>query len=201
MARFNQTENNRPESYIHSVRNAETVAIPKGTPVILNLSLAAQPTTASDGHAIGYEDGLQVVLPSTAGAVLSVLYNYGVALNTIPAGLLGEVQVHGVIPAALFVRATRSASTASWSGSATSSAVGGFLVSIDTVNNAFASYAASYVSLANASSVVSSAGLGQGFIANAVVLDSLASVTASASATSDTRVNLLTLQRAFVRQM
>lgn len=201
--RMKLSENPRPDSIIMAVRNSEsTAAIPRGTPVILNLSSAAQPTSGADGFAAGYEDGLQVVLPSTAAASPTALFNYGVSVDVIPNGQVGESLIFGVVAFALVVRATRAASTDSWSASATSSSAGGFLLSVDTVNNVFRTYAPSSISLANASSIVTTGGIDiQKLNANAVMLDSMATFSASASATSDTRTVALVGYRAFVRMM
>jgi hypothetical protein len=196
-------ESNKPERYIHSVRNVDsgsvssisTVSnsIPVGCPVILNLSNTAQPTTYQNGLPIGFEDGLQVVLPVSAAnnqamdAALSVqLLHYGVALGNILYGQLGEVMVHGVYPAALFTRATRSAATASWSSSA--SIAGGQLLTIDTINNA-------YTTIATASATH------QLSMLPVFLLDSVASISASASNTSDVRTAIITTQRVFIREM
>lgn len=201
--RIKLSENPRPDFVIVAARNAEsTAAIPRGTPIVLNLSSAPQPTSGADGFAAGYEDGLQVVLPSTAGANPTALFPFGVAVDTIANGQLGEALVFGVVAYALVVRATRAASTDSWSASATSSSAGGFLLSIDTVNNAFRTYAPSSISLANASSIVTSGGIDiQKLNAQAVMLDSMATFSASASATSDTRTIALVGYRAFIRMM
>lgn len=187
--RMKLSENPRPDFMIGAVRNAETSAnIPKGSPLILNLSSAAQPTTAGDGFAAGYEDGLQVVLPGTATANPSANFLFGVAVDTILNGQLGEAMCFGVIPFALVVRATRAASTDSWSSSASSSLAGGFLLAVDTVNNAFKTYA-------------STASLVQPNQWGIICLDSFSSVVASASATSDTRTALLIGYRTFIRLM
>jgi hypothetical protein len=187
--RIKLSENPRPEFIIGAVRNSEVSAnIPKGTPLILNLSSAAQPTTAGDGFQAGYEDGLQVVLPGTAGANPSANFLFGVAVDTILNGQLGEAMMYGVIPYALVVRATRAASTNSWSSSASSSLAGGFLLAVDTLNNAFSTYA-------------STASLVQPNQWGLVCVDSFSSVPASASATSDTRTALIQGYRTFVRLM
>lgn len=199
--RMKLSESPRPEVMVGAARNAESSAtIPRGTPVILNLSSAPQPTTGSDGFAAGYEDGLQVVLPGTAGANPCAMFPFGIALQDTLSQQLGEFGMYGVFSYVLVQRATRSASSASWSSSASSSSAGGFLLSIDTLAQAFATYAASYVSIAGASSVVSSAGiLVQNAQINAVMLDSFSSLSASATATSDTRTTINIGYRAFVR--
>ncbi len=185
--RVNATETNRPEKQIASVRNSETSAsIPKGSPLILNLTSAAQPTSGADGFSAGYEDGLQVVLPGTAGANPSANFLYGVALDNILNGQLGESQIFGVVPYALVLRATRAASSDSWSSSASSSLAGGFLLNVNTANNCFATFA-------------STASLVQPNQWAVIMLDSIASMAASATATSDTRTANIVGYRAFVR--
>jgi len=196
-------ESNKPEKYIHNVRNVDsgsvssisTVSnsIPAGTPVILNLSATAQPTTYQNGLPAGFEDGLQVCLPVSAAnnmgldAALAVqLFHYGCAIGNIPYNALGEVMVHGVYPSALITRATRSASTASWSSSA--SVAGGQLLTVDTINNA-------YTTLATASATH------QLSMLPVFLLDSIASFSASASNSSDTRTAMITTQRVFIREM
>lgn len=201
--RMKLSESGRPEVMIAAVRNKEASAnIPRGTPLVLNLSSAAQPTTGSDGFGAGYEDGLQVVLPGTAGANATYFFPYGVALQQILNGQLGEAQIFGVCAYALVTFMTRSASTASWSSSASSSSAGGFALSIDTVNNVFNTYTPSSISLANASSIVTTGGINaQQQPPLAVMLDSFASSTASASATSDTRTIIANGYRVFIRMM
>lgn len=187
--RAQQTENNRPDLIFVSVRNGEaTNSLPRGTPLILNLSSTPQPSTASEARGAGYEDGLQVVLPATAGANPSTNFPYGVAVDTILATQLGEAFIFGVCPYALVTRATRAASTDSWTSSASSSLAGGFLLNIDTLNNSFKTYA-------------STASLAQQHQGDMVLLDSIASMAASASNTSDTRTAVVTGYRVFVRLM
>lgn len=201
--RISLTETNRPDRIVAAVRNSEATAdIPKGTPLILNLSKAAQPTTANDGAAIGYEDGLQVVLPATATATPTYMFPYGVATDIIKNNQLGASQIFGVIAYALVLRATRAASTDSWTSSNSASSVGGYFLSIDTVNNCFATLTPSSISLANASSIVTSGAIDiQRTPPIAMLLDSFASFSASASATSDTRTAMINGYRAFIRMM
>lgn len=186
--RFNLAEVTRPEKAIGVFRNAETsLSISLGAPLILNLSSAAQPTTGSDGFAAGYEDGLQVVLPNTATANPSANFPYGVNLTpNVGVNQIGEAMLYGVVPYALVTRATRAASTDSWTSSASSSLAGGFLLNIDTLNNAFKTYA-------------STASLYQPHQGDMVMLDSFSSLPSSASATSDSRTAILVGYRAFIR--
>lgn len=174
--RLNQV-GNKAGRVIATVKNGETTAsIPRGTPVVLKLS-----TTADNDN-----DGLSVVLPATAGDPHSFAFRYGVVTDTLAAGVLGESILFGNASYALITRATRAASTNSWSASA--SVASGIVLAIDTLNNAFLQAASSAGSLASAA-------------ANAVLVDSLAAVVASASATSDTRTAITVAARVFVRMM
>lgn len=168
---------NKADKLIMNVRNDEASAsIPAGTPVILNLSTTASATA----------DGLGVVLPATAGSANSYSLKYGVLTTVLTTGQYGESVLFGIATNAIVIRATRAASTDSWS--ATNSSASGVGLGIDTVNNAFtlgASIAGAIVSNALA----------------AVLLDSLSNIVASASATSDTRTALTTAYRVFVRML
>jgi hypothetical protein len=207
-------ESNKPEKYIHSVRNIDggsvssisTVqnSIAQGTPVILSLGQVPNPSAYQNGLPAGFEDGLDVVLPATAagnvnfgsGSLFALnTFHYGVAVGNINYNALGEVMVHGVYPYALFVRATRASTTSSWTSSA--SLAGYQQLSIDTINNAYTTIAAS-------ASAASSSGT---FYTNpfpplpVYLMDSVASMSASASNTSDTRTAIITQQRVFIREM
>lgn len=186
-------QGNKAEKFIHCVKNAETVAIPKGTPLVLNLTGTPQPTSAANGLPAGIEDGLQVVLPATAGALASQYYNYGVAVNEIAASQLGEAQVHGLVSYALIKRATRAASTDSWTSSA--SVAASLLLTIDTIDNALTTIASTGTVNSNTTVTLYNT---QAF---GILVDSIASFAASASATSDARTVMTTLKRVFLRQM
>ncbi len=202
--RINLSENNRPDCIVASVRNSEsTNTISRGQPVVLNLSTTAQPTTGSDGHAAGYEDGLQVVLPSTAGATASALFFYGVAMGTMNPNQLGEVMIFGVCPYALVLTGTRSASNATWASSASSSS-GAYALSLDTVNNVFNSFVpsnfgASWSGTSLSGSTGFAAGAAQFF--SALMLDSIASQASSTSNTVTTVTQTSQGFRVFVRAM
>jgi|SRR5215471_1964898 len=178
-------ESNKPEKYIHSVKNVDTSAagtqIPVGTPLILNLSATPQPPVYTNGLPAGWEDGLQVVLPSSSTGYQGTLGGYGIAVAPINAQQIGESLVHGV-GFGLVVRATRSATTVSWASQATVAAAGVSLT-IDTANNAFGSSAAA-----------------TGFVPY-ILLDNLATMAGSATNSLDTRTAVATLQRIFVRVM
>jgi hypothetical protein len=202
-------ESNKPEKYIHMVRNVDTGSvtsitsitnsIPAGTPVILNLGATAEPSTYQNSLPAGFEDGLQVVLPASAasggqglGAFALNNLHYGVAISNILYNQLGEVMVHGVYPYALFVRATRAATTNSWSSSQSFS--GWQYLSIDSLNNAYTTYA-------SAAAATSDATLPASVPIPVYLLDSVASIAASASNSSDARTAVITQQRVFIREM
>jgi len=182
-------ESNKPEKYIHSVRNVDTSAagatIPTGSPLIMNLGPTPQPPAYTNGLPAGWEDGLQVLLPATAGGNNSQLYYYGVAVGPIIYQQYGEAMVHGMCMAAV-VRGTRSATTVSWASSATGAVSGDALV-CDTANNAFSTATISPLS---------------GFsVAPMVCVDNFATAAGSATNATDTRTAATVLVRAFVRQM
>lgn len=173
--RINQV-GNKAARVIVVIKNGETSAsIPRGTPVILNL-----------GTALATDDGLAVVLPSTAGSPNSYALKYGVLVDTTTTGNLGESILFGVASYALVTRMTRAASSDSWTSSASS--VSGAPLGIDTLNNAFLAGATI------AGSIATNAAM-------AILLDSWASSAASATATSDTRTAITNANRVFVRMM
>lgn len=179
-------ESNKPEKYIHSVRNADTspaaLTIPTGTPLILNLSATPQPPVYTNGLPAGWEDGLQVILPSSSNAANSAEFYYGVATGPIIVQQLGETLVHGVVPAA-FLRTTRASSNVAWTA-VPSSAGFGQVLTIDTVNNV----------CMPAGTVTYPATFG-------TMLDNFPAMASSASSPTDTRTAITQLLRIFVRQM
>lgn len=178
-------ESNKPEKYIHNVRNVDTstsaATIPIGTPLVLNLSSTPQPTIYSNSLPAGWEDGLQVVLPSTAGFTGAQLFFYGISVGPIIFQQLGETMMQGVCLASV-VRTTRSATSASWASGSSIAAASNFLV-IDTANNCFITQAS-----ASTGSPV-------------ILLDNLNSFAGSATVSTDTRTVITQLNRAFVRNM
>lgn len=179
-------ESNKPEHYIHPVRNVDTSAaaaqIPVGSPLILNLSNTPQPPTYTNGLQPGWEDGLQIVLPNTAGAANCAEFFYGFATAPILVQQLGESMLHGVGKAAVF-RASRAATTANWPAVASSAGFGQVLI-CDTTNNCF--------------NVV---GTGTVTTPACTLLDDFPALASSASNATDTRTVLTSLLRAFIRQM
>ncbi len=168
---------NKADKIVMVVSNSEaSVTIPRGSPLVLKLT-----TTASNTF-----DGLGVVLPSTAGNPLSYAVRYGVATDAMAVNQLGESILFGVCNYALITRATRAATTDSWSASA--STASGIALGVDTINNAFLMGASIAGSIATNH-------------VDAVLLDSLSSIAASASATTDSNTAITVGARIFVRML
>ncbi len=174
--RLNQV-GNKAGKISATVKNGETSSsIPRGTPVILKL------TTAS-----ATDDGLAVVLPSTAGDPVSYACKFGVITETLAVGNLSESILFGVANYALVTLSTRSTTGTgggSWSTVSQASGVG---LGIDTANNAFS------IGASIAGGVASNAMM-------AILLDSL-TMTASATATTDTSTAYKVAARVFVRML
>ena len=170
--RFKSVGNKRDSCYV-VIKNGEASAtIPQGSPVTLLFN--------------GVEDGVQVVLPSTAGDAKNGSFKYGIATAALAAGAYGEAQIFGYCPYALMTKMTRAASTDSWTSSQSSAS--GIALGWESINNALAG---------NASMVGSLGTLG----AAAVLAASLASSAASASGTGDTRTAITNAVKVFVRMM
>ncbi len=170
--RFKQVGNKKDVCAV-VIKNAESSAsIPQGTPVTLVLN--------------GTDDGIAVVLPSTAGDAKNGAFKYGIATTTIAAGAFGEAQVFGHNSYSLFTRATRAASSDSWTSSA--SIASGIALGYDSINNA----------LVGNASMVGSLGT---LHANIVLASSVSSIAASATATSDTRTAITVSVKTFIRMM
>lgn len=167
---------NKRDSKLVVVRNDDTVTIPRGTPLVLQLS-----STADDG------DGLAVLLPSSTSAALSDVFGYGVATADIPVNGISEAIVSGYVAYALITQLTRSASSAVWPSYASSASA---ILQIDTLNNAFL--------MASISQAL------QNYLPFAVLLDSIAgSSTTSASTSSGpgTVTASIVAHRVFVRML
>lgn len=166
---FKTVGNKRDEQMI-VVKNAETVNIPLGTPLV--------------GQFNGTDDGLAVVLPSTAGAAKSNLLPFGVALDNLDPAEINYSLVYGFAQFALVAVASRSATTASWATWASSASLAP--LQINSVANAFS---------------ITATFSGSNFIPMAVLLDSVAAGTGSASNATDTRSFIIQGFRAFIRML
>lgn len=156
------------------VQNNDTAQIAAGAPVILQIGT---PGTTGNGY--------YVQSPSTTGAAAANALFYGIAQTAIPVNGRDDVVAYGISPTTILRVGTRAATTDSWTSSA--SIASWCALGLDTINNCFSTIAGS---------------VGTAFLSNAVILcQSVASYTASASATSDTRTAITTSVQAFVRIM
>jgi len=174
-----QTLGDKPGFVEERIRNDEASAnIPKGTPVVLTLD--------------GTEDGLAVVLPSSAGSqALADMFLFGVASDVVEPARLGNATKFGIARQAILRRATRAASTDNWVGS--TSIAKGVLLRLDTVNNCF-STAASIVTTATDTVVT----ISYHHRPNAWLAEDVASFASTAS-TTGAATALTVFAKAFVR--
>lgn len=165
-----QTLGNKPPFIANMALNGEASAsIVAGNMCILKLG-----TT---------DTGLAVVLPSTAGAAKSNVYQYGIALENAAPGVNFNVMQFGYCRNVTLRRATRAASSDSWA-SAASMETNHYLVP-ETLGNG-----------------VSSGGTTSGAGIVAVMLaESVASMAGSATATSDTRTMITQSVKAILRML
>lgn len=165
-----QTLGNKPAFVSNTVLNGESAnAFAAGNLAILKLG--------------GTSDGLAVVLPATAGAAKSNVYQYGIALEAAIAGTHFSIQQFGYCRNVTLRRATRAASSDSWT-SAASMETNHYLVP-ETLGNG-----------------VSSGGTTSGAGIVAIMLaESVAAFAASASATSDTRTMITQSVKAILRML
>ncbi len=165
---------NLGDKVIIVVKSAEASAtIPRGTPVVAVLN--------------GTNDGLAVVLPSTAGAAKNYGFKLGVATEAMAPGDVSNAIAFGYVAYALITRATRATATTTDSWSSSSSVASGICLGIDSLNNAFLMGASSDGSLPS--------------VAAAVLVDSISSIAASATNTTDTRTAITVGARVFVRML
>ena len=167
---------NKSDQIIVNIKNAEASAtIPLGAPVMYNLSATAA-TQASD-------DGLAVVLPSTAAVAkyqlcAGVNTSYNLAVN-----YMGESLIYGYCPATLVKLTTRAASTDTWAS--VQSVASALLLTPDFTNNV-------WQTLANVAAQSSP---------QCILIDTIASIATAASTAGGTRVVSTGLYRSFVRMM
>lgn len=151
------------------IRNADTVAIPLGTPVVLNAN--------------GTNDGLDVVLPSTAGASKMHSLAFGVTIGPpIAVNAYGEAMIFGFHQSVVLTRQTRPTSTDTWNSNASLASY--ILLNVESVANGFQTGA----TLASTN-----------FLPFAVLAQSLASYASSASSTADARTAITAAVKAFLR--
>lgn len=165
-----QTLGNKPAFITNTVKNGESSSqIRAGNLVILKLG--------------GTDDGLAVVLPATAGAAKSNIYQYGVAIETANPGANFQIQQFGYCRNVTLVRASRAASTDSWASGA-SMETNHYLIP-NTLGNG-----------------VSSGGTTSGAgVVPLLLAESLASYASSASNASDTRTLITQSVKAIIRML
>ncbi len=182
-----QTLGDKPEFLDVNIRNDESsAALTQGKVACYKLD--------------GTEDGLGVALPSTiADEALSTLFFAGIVTDlSIPAGRIGQVRKYGLINA-IITRATRSLTSggASWS-TVTTLAKGQFL-GIDTVNNNLQTIASAFsLTYAATDSGAVTYPLTMPF---AWLAETVATISASATTTTDSRTVLTALAKVFVRRL
>lgn len=171
-----------PDRMATSIHNADTVAIPLGAPVVLAMN--------------GTNDGLDVVLPSTSAAQKIQGLRYGVCTKTIQVGEFAEAIVFGFTNSLLLYRQTRADSTQVWASEAARS-VGEYLT-ISSAINGFVTAVSTQKIVTNATTDTLAL---QIYNPDAVLGQTLASYSSSASSTADTRTAITALVKAFVRLM
>lgn len=172
-------------------RNAEASAsIPPGSPIIFVMNAT--------------EDGFAGVLPSTATATKSPEFFAGVNVNpsAVVANDYGAAQIWGFCNYAIVVQMSRAASTDSFVSNAAFSI--GQPLAIDTVNNAFktsSQVTGAFTIVTNATTDTLAINFGDGNPPMAVIAQTLASASSSASTTSDTRTKITYGLKVFLRAM
>lgn len=165
-----QTLGNKPAFISNTVKNGEaSSAFRAGNLAILKLG--------------GTDDGLAVVLPATAGAAKSNIYQYGVAIEAANAGANFKIQQFGYCRNVVLVRSSRAASTDPWASGA-SLGTDSYLIP-NTLGNG--------VSVGGTTS-------GAGIVPM-LLAESVASYASSASATSDTRTLMTQSIKAILRML
>lgn len=158
-----------PNLQLVYVTNSEaTKTISKGAPCYYELD--------------GTDDGLNVKSPSSGSDLLSHMFFAGVpAAKDLIAGAGDSIVAYGFVPALKITRATRAASTDSWSSSQSISA--GVALTIDTVNDAWVTGGDTLAKRRAAAGA------------------SIPSMAASASSTADSRTVITTSVKGFVFAM
>ncbi len=181
-----QTLGDKKEKIIQRVKNAETtLTIAKGTPVILTMT--------------GTDDGLAVVLPRTAGQAKANAFIFGVALDDIVAGAMGDVQSWGVCDYVKLCVQSRSQSTgANTIPTADTVALGAMLLLVtdSRVGDCFSTVADTVAAASNADQTLTRNNNAIAFLGQ-----SIASAAAIATSTSETRLAVTQAVKAFLRMM
>lgn len=160
------------------VKNADTVAIPNGSPICFAYN--------------GTDDGLAVVLPSTGGVTKASNLFAGVCnfsgSTSLPVGSIGDAQFFGMVTNARLLLVTRSATSAVWPSYA-AIAVGDALA-VETVNNVFTDLAAGAQTAFGVQAVAAAAIASATTQASTTSSGSLLALNAATALTVATKVNL-----------
>lgn len=174
---------NKADKLSAVIRNAEASStINRGMPVVLNMN--------------GTNDGLDVVLPSTAGAVKTAAFRYGVALTDLNPGDIGEAMMFGECDFVRLTLQTRANTSGGSSFSTADTVALGLILTIVTQANAFSTAA---VTVAAASSADQTLSLGNQDYAR--IGQSLASAAGIATTSTETRTAITQGVKAFLRMM
>jgi hypothetical protein len=182
--RFKQAGNKR-DIIAMVVHNADTVSIPVGTPIVLNMN--------------GTNNGLDVCLISTAAAdSFTHGLKYGVVTRTLNVGDYGESIVFGIHTNVILSVNTRAGTSGGSSWSTVTSFSSGQALTFDTVNNAFTTCASTQALAQSATAgsyVLSIPGI------PAILAQSVASNAGSATSTANSlTVSTISVQ-AFIRML
>jgi hypothetical protein len=182
--RFKQVGNKR-DIVAMTIHNADTVQIPLGTPVVLAMN--------------GTNDGLDVVLPSTANSDnLSQAFWYGVADRTLNVGDYGEAFVFGIYNNIVLEIRTRAGTSGGSSWSSVSSIPQGCYLSLDTANNCFTTQVSTYGAVTASTAAAAAT---YTYSPKAVLNSSFASLAGVATSSSDTRTVSTVAVAAFIRML
>jgi hypothetical protein len=181
--RFKQVGNKRDVIFM-TIHNADTVQIAVGTPVVFVMN--------------GTNDGLDVVLPTSAGTY-SAEFVAGVADRTMNVGDYAEACVFGIFNNVALVVNSRANSSASWSTQA--SIAQGVAISLNSAANAF-STVASTIAYVTASTAAAAGTLTLGFPdIMGVLATSVGTIAGSASSTANTAIYSIMNVEGFIRIM
>ena len=184
------------------IRNNDTVTMNPGQPVVLSMDAGGY------GSENNFGGGVDVVLPSTAGSInLIWALRYGVNLKSTAINQFGEAQVFGFCNNLAIILMTRANSGASWSTFPNLS-IGNYLT-VDTVNNYFATMASTipYLTIstqaaASSLTIFDAFGvIGQTMSTVAMAGTTFTLTAGSASSTANTLTAITASIQAFVRMM
>lgn len=175
-----QTLGNKPTFVSDFAKNGEASAsITFGQPVVLKFNAT--------------DDGLAVVLPSSSSAAKANAFFYGVAMETLTPGQIGNAVRSGYCRYAILLRQSRTSASTDWVSEVSQDI--GVHLTLDTVNNCFVTTVSSGTTATNA--IVSQSNN----LVRVMLANTLASYASSGSATTDTRVLNTVAVAVYIRDM